>query len=230
MGDWLSALIGMGGGIASGIFGNRPQTTDTTYSGTQTGRQQGQSSTTRDLLPEQSAMLGPLLQQILQQINNPGAALQPFQTAAREQVNSNYAAVPDAIRAKYGNGGNASGKSGKAARVAEVARAGDLSGLEGQFAQAKLGLQNSGLTLAERLLGQSFGSTTNTDSNTNYANSGTQRQVKSGNAAGGGIAGGLGGFFGMGGMGLLQHLLGGGGSGSGPSYYNPLSGGDGGEG
>jgi hypothetical protein len=175
----MTGLAGLAGGLA-----NTDAARTGSYGGSTT--QSGTNTTTRNLRPEQDATLGPLLEQILQRISNPQASLEPFKTTAREGVNASYAAVPDAIRAKYGNNGNASGKKGKAARVAEVSRAGDLSGLEGQFAQQGVAMQDSGLGLAERLLGQNFGSTSSTSST--GSTSGTQ--TGPGTALSGAVTGG----------------------------------------
>lgn len=143
----------------------------------------------RVLTPGQTLLSGVLQNTAIDRITNPGAIAEPLRVAARENVNQNFAAVPDAVRAKYGTTGQASGKLGRAGREAEVARAGALSGVDADFNRLILGLQDSGIGLGERLLSQNF-----EDEVTGYGTNAFNQQgfnTAPGSAAAGALTGGL---------------------------------------
>lgn len=119
----------------------------------------------------------------LERIMNPAAVAEPLRAATREKVNQNFAGVPDLLRQKYGATGYGSGKLGTAQRQAEMSRLGALSGVDSDFNQLILQLQESGIGLGERLLGQNF----EDETYSSYTGSESQRgtQVGPGSVAGG---------------------------------------------
>lgn len=143
----LSALTGGLANTQAARTGKYGQSSSSSSSG----------GTKRVVTPEQQAVFSPLVQNILQRLENPQAALQPAHTAARESVNQNFAGMDDVIRQKYGTGAGASGKYGKAARVGEQSRLSALSGVDGQFAAARTGVQEGAAQQGLSLLGMNFG-------------------------------------------------------------------------
>lgn len=146
-----------------GILGSAGLAGLSALSGILGGSTSGTSSTTPTLDPKLQPLQDTLLQKLLERIGNPSAAIDPLRTTARENVNRNYEGVNDRILATLSGRGFAnSGSLPSSVAKADLSRRGDLSDLEGQLASLTLQDQNTASSLAERLLGQGRGSTTNT--------------------------------------------------------------------
>jgi hypothetical protein len=125
------------------------------------------------------ALMDELLGQARQSINNPMAGLQPIKNAAVDNVNRNYAGVPRRLASQFAaRGYGSSGSFGNSLYDTEFARGGDLSKLEGLFADRAIDERNKGLTFGEQLLNFGKGETT--------TSSGTGTQP--GNMAGAGLS------------------------------------------
>lgn len=192
----LTGLSALTGGLANTKAARTGQ-----YGSSSSGSSSG--GTKRVVTPEQQSVFSPLVQNILQRLENPQAALQPAHTAARESVNANFAGMDDVIRQKYGTGAGASGKYGKAARVGEQTRLGALSGVDSQFAAARTGVQDAASQQGLSLLGMNFG----TEYSQGQNNSQSGFNTAPGSAAAGALTGGASGFFNQ--LALLQALMGG---------------------
>lgn len=145
------------------------QNTKAARTGTSSTAGTNSSSTRRVLTPGQTSLNDSLTSTALQRITNPAAVAEPLRAATREKVNTNFAGVPDLLRQKYGATGYGSGKMGTAQRQSEIARLGQLSGVDSDFNNLILQLQESGISLGDRLLSQNFG----TESDNSYSQSGT---------------------------------------------------------
>ena len=132
--------------------------------------------TNRDLAGYQTQLMSPMLEQILKRISDPSGAIAPLRTAARESVNTSFSSLPDTIRTKYGQTSGKSGKMGTAQRQAEVGRVSGLASVESDFASKAIGVQNDGLSLAERLFGINEGGSTQQTGSQQYTQTGTQTQ------------------------------------------------------
>lgn len=176
----LTGLSALTGGLA-----NTQKARTGTYGSTSGGSTSSTGSNRRFVTPEQQALQSPILQNIMQQLENPASFLQAGQTAARENVNANFAGMEDTLRQKYGTGAGASGKFGRAARGAETERLRGLSQVDSQFALARQGVQQQGLGNALSLLGMNFG--------TDVSSTGSQQQQQDGfsTAPGSALAGAL---------------------------------------
>lgn len=215
MPQWVQLAL-MGGSAVAGALNNRQSARTSTYDQNQSENSTAQNSavnsstTRRDLTPEQQAAMATLSRFSGDLMQNPLAGLEGLKASAGNQINSNYAGALDAIKAKLlANGGGASGKFQRAVRGTELARIGDLSGLEGQFAQMGSQRQLAGAGLAQNLLGMDFGQTTQGQASNIASTSGTSRNygtgVAPGSAAGGALTGGLGALSSIAG---LQAILG----------------------
>lgn len=180
----LTGLSALTGGLANT---EAARTSRSSSSGTNSTA--GSSTRRRILTPGQESLNSTLTGTALDRIENPAAAVAPLRVATRENINANFAGVPDALRAKYGTTGGASGKLGRAARESEIARAGALSGADSDFNRLILQLQDSGIGLGERLLSQNFGEEATNTGSTAYSQHG--QQVAPGSAAAGALTGGL---------------------------------------
>lgn len=165
---FLAPLLIAAGSSIAGALSNRSKKVQT------------ESTSTPTFAPEVRALLGQLAPHIMGQINNPAQGLDGLRVAGREQINQDYAGVPDMLAAKYGRnaGQGASGKFGSAAAGAEFNRLSQFAGLEQQLLQAALQRQDVGVQNAMQLLNLGRGQT----------NSGTQQLP--GNILGG-ASGGL---------------------------------------
>jgi hypothetical protein len=140
------------------------------------------------------------MERISRLMTEPAAGLAPIRTAMRGNVNARYSALPDTLATKMlAHGGARSGKFGTAMRQSEMARLGELGDVESTIAQMILDQQQEGASLAERLLSQNFGQTTETTGRTDE----TSRTILPGSAAAGGIVGGLQGMN----TALIQYMM-----------------------
>lgn len=140
------------------------------------------SSSTKRVLPGEFQGSQDFLQDRLRSnAQNPAAALDPLRLAARNSVNRDYAAAPQALRGKYMTtpGGGSSGKFGRAARMMEMSRMGGLADLEGKFAGMAVDREDRSLQMIQQMLQSVMGEETQ----------GTQ-QIP-GNVMGGALSSGL---------------------------------------
>lgn len=180
-------LIGSAVGAIGGALGNRSKTS--TYGSDQSSK--STATTTRNLLPFQQDIIPQLTGYTSDLLTNPGKLLAPIRQQGVNQINRNYARVPQQLADRLLSfGGNASGKFGRALRESELARQASISSLDSALAQQMLAQQGQGASLAEQLLGMNFGSTVSQEGSSSSSGYGTQP----GNAAAGGIAGGFGGL------------------------------------
>lgn len=223
----LFAQAGLIAGSAiSGALQNRRSARTSESESTSSSSSSGSNTSRRRriLTAGQTGLNDTLTSEALRRITDPASVAEPLRAATREKVNQNFAGVPDLLRQKYGATGYGSGKMGTAQRQAEMSRLGALSGVDSDFNQMILQLQESGIGLGERLLSQNF----EEEDYSSYTNSQSGRssgtQVGAGSVAGGafGNATGtlsallalnkvLGAGKGGGDLGLLTNLLHGGG-------------------
>lgn len=143
----IASVIGAGGSIAGSALSGKPKTS------TQT------SSTTPTLTPQMQALMDQLAGYSTDSMNNPGAGLAPIKNAAIDNVNRNYMSVGSRLNKGFASRGyGSSGSLGDSMLQTEFARAGDLTGLEGQFADRAIGQKNFGASLGTQLLGFGRGS------------------------------------------------------------------------
>lgn len=165
--SFLSDALQTAGGAIAGFF---PKTSST--SGTQT-----MTRTTPDAL---QPLQGDILEQLRRRMQDPSAGIAPLRTAARNNVNANYAGFDQALRDRYATSGGESGKLGTATRQGELSRISSLSSIEPQFAGMILDQGNNNLSLAQRFLQAGQGSNVNSTGKTS-----------SGGGIGGAVSGGL---------------------------------------
>lgn len=175
----MTGLAALSGGLA-----NTKEARTGRYGGSSSSSSSG--GTKRVVTPEQQAVFSPLVQNILQRLENPAGAVAPGQVAARESVNQNFAGMDDVIRQKYGTGAGASGKMGRAARIGEQSRLGALSGVDSQFAQKGVDVQGDAMQQAMSLLGINFGQ----EFNQNQGNQQSGFNTAPGSAAAGALTSG----------------------------------------
>lgn len=198
----LMALLGIGGAVAGGLNNSKAARTSE-YDQDQQGSGSTQSSAAnsntirRDLTDEQRTALQQLFGFGSGLVQNPMSGLEAIKSAALNQTNSNYGGVMDALKAKLlASGQAASGKFARGARATELARIGDISGLEGQFAQMGNQRQLAGAGILQNILGMNFGETSTGQASNVGATSNQGRNwgtgVAPGSAAGGALSGGLG--------------------------------------
>ena len=94
------------------------------------------------------------------QMVDPAAGLAPIKNAAIDNINRNYMDVPQQVTSQLARRGyGSSGNMGNSLYRVALARGGDLSNLEGQFADRAISQRNLGATLGEQLLGLGRGTT-----------------------------------------------------------------------
>lgn len=137
------------------------------------------ASVTKDLTPFQQALQSPLFTYITNMLSgDPGSIAKPFQTAARNDINSTYSGLGDTLRNKFlATGGGTSGKYGLAVAQGEQARLGDLSRSDSDILTQVLGERAGAAELGSTLLGQDFGATSSTG--TSGQESGSSSSLKS---------------------------------------------------
>lgn len=167
----LLALGMMGAGALAGAFSNKSK------------KSEFSQTTTPTLDPMFQPLQTAAMDQILKRLRQPGAGLQPMKTAAIDGVNKTYSAVPQRLTEQFASRGfNNSGLLGKSMAGAEYSRAGDIAGLEPQFAQMELDQESQAMAQLQQILAMFRGSTTK--------GTGTQP----GNMMGGAFAGAADGF------------------------------------
>lgn len=150
-------------------------------SGSTTGQTSG--TTSRTLTPFQTQLQAPVYAQIMQQLQDPSAGVEPFRVAARNKVNANYTGLADSLRQQFfSTGGGGSGKYGQAVLQGDLARRGALSNVDQQAQESAAANQINWQQLAQGLLGMNFGSTS----------SGSSSGTSQGDTSGFGINGGVG--------------------------------------
>lgn len=158
----VSSLIGAGTSIAGSALSGKPKTN------TQT------NSTTPTLTPQMQALMDQLSKFSSDSISNPSAGLAPIKNAAVDNVNRNYMSVAPRLNKSFASRGyGSSGGLGDAMLQTEFARGGDLSKLEGDFADRAISRQNFGAGLGESLLSFGRGATstgTSTGPDTSLSN------------------------------------------------------------
>ena len=128
------------------------------------GSKTATSSTTPTMTPEMQALQDQLSKYSSDSMSNPEAGMAPIKNAATDQINRNYMNAPARLSSQFGSRGyGSSGSFGNSLYQTEMARGGDLSNLEGQFAQSAINQKNFGANLGAQLLNYGKGSTsTNT--------------------------------------------------------------------
>lgn len=182
-------MLMTGLGALTGALSNTNANKTSTYSGQQAQSNSGTTTTGRNLTPYQSAIQAPLFDYVSNLMTNPQATVAPFQTAARNNVNSNYKGLADSLRQQFlSTGGGGSGKFGTALAQGNLNRLSDLSNVDNTMAQTAATLPLQGANLASGLLGMNFGSTTSTSSTGSSSSSG--QQVGAGSPLAGAFQGG----------------------------------------
>jgi hypothetical protein len=119
------------------------------------------STTTPQWSPEMQGLMSRLSAFTDQSMSNPGAGLQPIKQAATDNINRNYQGLSRRLSSQFASRGyGSSGDFGNSLYETEYQRAGDLSQLEGQFADREINQRNLGASLSEQLLGMTRGTTT----------------------------------------------------------------------
>lgn len=128
LGDLLSA-----GGSFLGGLGSKNSTSKPVYT------------------PQQSQLQGSLYNTLSQRLADPSVNLDPLQTTATGEINSNYASLEDRMRSSLvGRGFGRSGKLGLNTQALELSRQGDLGDLASRFAGYQLDQQNRDIDEALR--------------------------------------------------------------------------------
>lgn len=167
-----TAAILAGLGAAGGALSNRSKTSTSSQ------------TTTPTLDPLLQPLQGAAIEEILRRMRSPGAGLQPLKTAAIDNINKTYSALPQRLTEQFASRGlNNSGLLGKSLQQAELGRAGEVAGLEGKFAGLELDQQSEIMRQILALLSQGRGSTTNATGTT------------PGNMLGGAFSGGVDGIL-----------------------------------
>jgi hypothetical protein len=143
----ISSLVGAGTSVAGSLLSGKPKTSQQT------------SSTTPTLTPEMQALMDRLSKFSTDSIDNPQAGFAPIKNAAVDNVNRNYMSLTPRISKQFASRGyGSSGGLGDTMLQTEFARGGDLSQLEGQFADRALTQRNFGANLGANLLNFGKGS------------------------------------------------------------------------
>ena len=122
----------------------------------------GNRSTTPTLSPELQALQSKLLGFSGSILDNPSAGMEGMKINGIDQINRNYAQMPDLVsRTLAARGFGKSGKLGTAMFNTSAARLGTLGDFQSQFNQMVLNRQMQAAGLSEQLLNSGRGSTTN---------------------------------------------------------------------
>lgn len=118
------------------------------------------ASVTPTMTPEMQALMDKLSSYSSESMDNPTAGMAPIKNAATDQINRNYMDIPNRLSSQFASRGyGSSGNFGNSLYKTAIARGGDLSNLEGQFAQAGINQRNFGASLGANLLNFGKGST-----------------------------------------------------------------------
>jgi hypothetical protein len=122
--SWLTSGVGS---VIGGLLG---------VGGSMLGSQDKTTTVKTTLPPELQGPQSQLLSLLQGMATDPSAGLAPIKQASQDQVNRNYAEMPQLATTKLAaRGFGSSGDVGKAVYDTEGARLSDLSGLEGQMTQ-----------------------------------------------------------------------------------------------
>lgn len=140
---------------------NQLQTLIQSLLSTNSSASSGTSSYNQNLNPAQTSVLTPTSSTITSVLSNPEKYVQPFTTAAVNQINDNYSGLADSLRKQFlQTGGGTSGKYGLALAQGNINRLNQISGAQVQGEQQAASLPLQASSLAEGLLGLNFGGTT----------------------------------------------------------------------
>jgi hypothetical protein len=142
----IPAAIGAGSSIIGSFLSGKPKTYTQTSTPTWS--------------PDQQALLSQLTQFGKDSMVNPFQGLDPIKNAAIDNINRNYMDVPNQVSSQLARRGyGSSGDMGNSFYKVALARGGDLSNLEGQFADRAIQQRNFGASLSDQLLGLTRGTT-----------------------------------------------------------------------
>lgn len=165
-------------------FGINHESQDTSKVASTLANQSGTTAgeTDKVLTPDQLGAQTQITQLIHALATNPEQFLAPAQNDARNQVNSNYSGVSDALRQQFlaNPSGGSSGKYGTAALQSDLARRGALSNVDTSFAEEKSQLPITAAGLSQQLLNLNMG--TKTSGTTN--NTGSTDSTETGSSSG----------------------------------------------
>lgn len=164
----------------------------------------GSTTSSPTFSPQLQSLMDNLQGYSTESMNDPTKQLAPIRNAGLDQINQEYASVPNTVSTQLASRGyGSSGLEGSALTSVANAKAGSQSDLEGQLSSDAINQQNFGASLAEQLLNTGKGSSTFTSGQTSTAGTGTSQTTSSGL---GGILGSLAQLL------MMAPKLGGGGS------------------